>query len=42
MLTAVAIQNDRIQLALGELGPELIWYNRALGITGLSYFCGAK
>jgi len=26
MLTAVAIQNDRIQLALGELGPELIWY----------------
>jgi hypothetical protein len=22
-LTAVAIQNDRIQLAAGELGPEL-------------------
>ena len=51
-LTAVAIQNDRIQLATGELGPELdrppssIYlsntYSKFYGFYVLSYFCGAN
>ena len=49
-LTAVAIQNDRIQLAPGGLGPELIWLvlsshylpNTYGKFYVLSYFCGAN
>ncbi len=50
MLTAVAIQNDRIQLAAGGLGPGLIWPvpsshylpNTYGEFYVLSYFCGAN
>jgi hypothetical protein len=52
-LTAVAIQNDRIQLAKGELGPELgrpassstylsNTYGKFYCFYLLSYFCGAN
>jgi hypothetical protein len=52
-LTAVAIQNDRIQLATGELGPELDrqassstylsnTYTKFYDFYVLSYFCGAN
>jgi hypothetical protein len=50
VLTAVSIQNDRIQLAKGELGPELIWQIPSSSYLPdtygkfyvLSYFCGAN